>query len=507
MKNIKFQNQLIAILITFILILGCESESEMEPDKCLVPGACVLPPNLCPIGQPDNYTVQAGKTIEIDFYKGVLSNDKDPGGGAMSASIVVAPQAGTLTLNKDGSFTYKHNGTTAGEDKFVYVASNSTCDNTAEPELSSMAQVTITITDAANPSAPSGNIYVGGSWSSSGTEYGAYWTDLNNDGNWERTDLPGARIIHDVAVHDGKVYAVGETEWSEQHAAVWIDGVQTTLKTPNLNKGWKPNYATAIAFDGDDIYISGTYASSKAGLGTVSSACYWLLNSSNPEGKLVPLDNGSSDGWGIAVRNGNPITVGWYMGGHNMHAAKWYGTKRHKLDSKNDGEAWDIVVDGDDYYITGWTDNARGAIKNFPSVWKNDQKVRKRLTEQVICKDKVVDMNFNEANGTGIARKNGKTYVSGWTNFDMAIYHGAYWTDVEFNKNNGLGKIHEQQSLPNGDDRGCGYGMTYYDIGVLNDGTVVTVGNYGYAAIAYDGIIHLVEKDKFSSATSLFINE
>ena len=29
----------------------------------------------------------------------------------------------------------------------------------------------------------------------------------------ERTDLPGARIIHDVAVHDGKVYAVGETEW------------------------------------------------------------------------------------------------------------------------------------------------------------------------------------------------------------------------------------------------------------------------------------------------------
>ena len=75
MKNIKFHNQLIAILITFILILGCESESEseLEPYIC-----CVLPPNLCPIGQPDNYTVKAGKSIEIDFYKGVLSNDKDP---------------------------------------------------------------------------------------------------------------------------------------------------------------------------------------------------------------------------------------------------------------------------------------------------------------------------------------------------------------------------------------------------------------------------------------------
>ena len=30
MKNIKFQNQLITILITFILILGCDPESIMD---------------------------------------------------------------------------------------------------------------------------------------------------------------------------------------------------------------------------------------------------------------------------------------------------------------------------------------------------------------------------------------------------------------------------------------------------------------------------------------------
>ena len=49
--------------------------------------------------------------------------------------------------------------------------------------------------------------------------------------------------------------------------------------------------------------------------------------------------------------------------------------------------------------------------------------------------------------------------------------------------------------------------MTYNDIGVLDNGTVVTVGDYGYAAIAYDGIIHLVEEVKYSTATSLFIPE
>ena len=96
MKNIKFQNQLITILITFILILGCEGEME-EGDVEISEKAAK---NLCPIGKPDEYTVQNGKSLEIDFNKGVLSNDEDPGGGAMSATIVVGPQAGTVTLTK-----------------------------------------------------------------------------------------------------------------------------------------------------------------------------------------------------------------------------------------------------------------------------------------------------------------------------------------------------------------------------------------------------------------------
>ena len=73
MKNIKFQNQLITILITFILILGCESEMEegiQVSDK--------LTKTLCPVANGDNYTVQVGKSLEIDFNKSVLSNDEDP---------------------------------------------------------------------------------------------------------------------------------------------------------------------------------------------------------------------------------------------------------------------------------------------------------------------------------------------------------------------------------------------------------------------------------------------
>ena len=158
MKNIKFQNQLITILITFMLILGCDGEME---DGNIIDRSDKLTKNLCPVGKGDNYSVQDGKSLEIDFNKGVLSNDEDPAGGAMSASIVIQPQKGTLTFNKDGSFTYKHDGSGAGEDKFVYVASNSTCDNSSEPELSSMAQVIIKITEGGS-GMPTSNIFIVG---------------------------------------------------------------------------------------------------------------------------------------------------------------------------------------------------------------------------------------------------------------------------------------------------------------------------------------------------------
>ena len=133
--------------------------------------------NLCPIATPDTYTVVSGGTLTVTFSNGILSNDADPGGGAMSASIIITPKNGTLSLNADGSFTYVHDGSGTGEDKFLYVASNSTCDNTFEPEFSSMAEVIITITEP--PSLPSGSVYVAGYYYENATEYGCYWTDDN----------------------------------------------------------------------------------------------------------------------------------------------------------------------------------------------------------------------------------------------------------------------------------------------------------------------------------------
>ena len=410
MKNIKFQNQLITILITFILILGCEGEMEEGVVEISEKAA----KNLCPIGKPDEYTVQNGKSLEIDFNKGVLSNDEDPGGGAMSATIVVGPQAGTVTLNKDGSFTYKHNGSGAGEDNFVYVASNPTCDNTKEPEVSSMAPVIIKITDAANPSAPSGNIYVSGSYWNSLNDHGAcYWTDKNNDGIWETNLIPNSCGIKDITVLNGDVYVVGDD--NKERATIWKNGTATILKTPMDNKSWASSYATGIAIDGNDIYVSGNYLWNE---NDWYRACYWK------NGQFQTLDK-NSEANGIAVKNGMPITVGHtYKNGKK--AAKWVGKTKKILHTQGEGEAWDIVVDEFNItHITGNASNDNNKTNWYAAYWKDDNPTeflpRGNKMKNIAGKDS------NGGNGDGITTYNGLVYIGGNTKYNLSSFSSRGW--------------------------------------------------------------------------------
>jgi hypothetical protein len=55
---------------------------------------------------------------------GVLANDHDADGTALSATMVTPPVNGTLTLNTNGTFTYVPNGGFSGVDQFTYRASD-----------------------------------------------------------------------------------------------------------------------------------------------------------------------------------------------------------------------------------------------------------------------------------------------------------------------------------------------------------------------------------------------
>ena len=53
---------------------------------------------------------------------GILANDTDPNGDALTAVLVTNPSHGTLTLNANGSFTYTPTAGYTGPDSFVYRA-------------------------------------------------------------------------------------------------------------------------------------------------------------------------------------------------------------------------------------------------------------------------------------------------------------------------------------------------------------------------------------------------
>jgi VCBS repeat-containing protein len=82
-----------------------------------------------PVAGDDSYSVNEGATLTVSAVNGVLANDTDADGDALTATIGTSPANGSVTLNSDGSFTYTHNGSETTADSFTYsVSDGSTTD-------------------------------------------------------------------------------------------------------------------------------------------------------------------------------------------------------------------------------------------------------------------------------------------------------------------------------------------------------------------------------------------
>ncbi len=67
----------------------------------------------------DYYSVQADMPLEV-ATPGVLVNDTDPLGGALTSDLVTPTAHGQLTLQADGSFNYLPAAGFSGTDRFIY---------------------------------------------------------------------------------------------------------------------------------------------------------------------------------------------------------------------------------------------------------------------------------------------------------------------------------------------------------------------------------------------------
>jgi hypothetical protein len=97
--------------------------------------------NRAPVAADDAYTTTEGVALTVPA-PGVLANDTDADGDALSAAKVTDPAHGAVTLTPNGSFTYTPAAGFAGTDTFTYRANDGT---------TSSGTATVTITVNARP--------------------------------------------------------------------------------------------------------------------------------------------------------------------------------------------------------------------------------------------------------------------------------------------------------------------------------------------------------------------
>lgn len=100
--------------------------------------------NATPVARDDSYTATTGVTLSVSA-PGVLGNDSDADGDALTATLVSGGGNGSLGLNANGSFTYTSGGSFVGTTSFTYRASDG---------LASSASATVTITVRAPSATP-----------------------------------------------------------------------------------------------------------------------------------------------------------------------------------------------------------------------------------------------------------------------------------------------------------------------------------------------------------------
>jgi len=93
--------------------------------------------NNPPSAGDNSYSVNEDNALNVRA-PGVLGNDSDPEGNPLTAILVSGVSNGTLTLNANGSFTYRPNLNFFGSDSFTYKANDGSLD-------SNVATVSITV--------------------------------------------------------------------------------------------------------------------------------------------------------------------------------------------------------------------------------------------------------------------------------------------------------------------------------------------------------------------------
>ncbi|GAB4580006.1 MAG: hypothetical protein Fur0022_27450 [Anaerolineales bacterium] len=189
-------------------------------------GAVEVETNFVPIAVSDTYTTTEDIAL-TPSTPGVLANDSDGDWDALTSVLDTNVNAGSLTLNTDGSFTYTPDENFCGTDNFTYHA---------EDEIASSNIVTVTLTITCANDAPQAN---DDTYTVAANTQDHLLSVLNND-----TDLEGDSLTVD---------AIGNPD---QGGAV-------------VNNGTNISYTPATDFIGTEVFTY-TIADGNGGFDTAT---------------------------------------------------------------------------------------------------------------------------------------------------------------------------------------------------------------------------------------------
>ncbi|CAA9275684.1 MAG: RTX toxins and related Ca2+-binding proteins [uncultured Acidimicrobiales bacterium] len=289
-----------------------------------------------PVAADDAFSTTRNTTLTVPA-PGVLANDTDADGNALSSGSASAPANGTAALNTDGSFTYTPNTGFVGTDTFTYVVSDGegstdsglvtiNVTSTNGPPVAGDDTYTADTNNAltvptpgvlANDTDPDGNVLSAGSASAPANGTVA----LNADGSFTYTANPGflGTDTFTYVVSDGQgatdVGQVTITVVAVNRAPVAGDDTYTTNRNTALTLAAPGVLANDTDPDGNPLSAGSATAPAHGTVTLAANGSFTYLPSSNFVGSdgftyVVSDGQGGTDSGTVSITVNNPPVAG-----------------------------------------------------------------------------------------------------------------------------------------------------------------------------------------------------